>query len=101
VAGISVDKDEELTRERVFIEWWVHPTVNDAESLEFLPSYCDTIASVCQNGTAWIKDRKYELGSEGKPLRPYTKYNVTVYVRKEKAEYIPAVYKSFTTAEGG
>jgi hypothetical protein len=103
VAGISVDQEEDVSREQVLIEWWVHTSLNDPQTLEFLPSYCDAVTNACQNATSWTKGRKYEIGSEKNlaPLRPFTKYVTTVYVRKDGVVYNPAIHKAFTTVEGG
>jgi hypothetical protein len=78
--------------------WWIH---NFTEPLEFLPSCAEV-----RNGSndTWINmtwiDRYEYLFSK---LKPYTVYNLTVYVRvkNQKVEYPPVKYVTARTGEGG
>ena len=98
VAGIYIDQEEDIGGDQVFMEWWVDGSIKS--KLEFLPSWCITGTAQCSNKTEWTRDRKYLVEN----LKPYTNYNVTVYVRELSGNdhvYSPAVYKTFTTAESG
>lgn len=95
VAGMSLERDFE-DAEQMELEWWMDPSLNG--DMDFLPSYCEIESGHCVNETAWTRDRRFVLGQTEK-LRPYTKYSVTVYVRKDGHIYPPAVYKNVTTSE--
>lgn len=78
--------------------WWIR---NVTEPLEFLPSYAEVLntKSVSWTNTSWI-DRFEYLFSR---LKPYTVYNLTVYVRakNQKEVYPPVKYVTAKTDEGG
>lgn len=80
----------------LLLYWWIR----NFSELEFLPSYAEVLngKSVGWTNTSWI-DRSEYLFSK---LKPYTVYNLTVYVRvKNQTErYPPLKYVTATTDEG-
>jgi len=77
--------------------WWIH---NVSEPLEFLPSYAEVNrTSVIWTNTTWIDRSEYVFSK----LRPYTLYNLTVYVKvkNQTVAYPPGKYVTATTGEGG
>jgi hypothetical protein len=90
---------EEVEQESAFVEWWVNSQLKG--NMEFLISHCDVRAHICKNATDWTKDRKFTIGGPGEEkLRSFTKYSVTVYVKKNGTVYPPAIYETFYTKEG-
>lgn len=77
--------------------YWVAPK---NLSLEYLPSICESHKlDTCVNKT-WTPQTIYKFTS----LKPFTFYNMTIFVRqKDKPDivYPPAYYELATTAEGG
>lgn len=78
--------------------WWIH---NSSTPLEFRPSYAEVLNHRNSNwtNTTWIDRMEYLFSN----LKPYTMYNLTVYVRVkgEKQVYPPVKYVTATTGEGG
>jgi len=78
--------------------WWIH---NSSEPLEFLPSYAEVLNGKSFNwtNTTWIDHSEYLFCN----LKPYTLYNLTVYVRvkNQKEGYTPVKYVTASTGEGG
>lgn len=77
---------------------WIAPKTNS--TLEYLPHICESrIPESCVNKT-WITNVSYEFTS----LKPFTSYNMSVYVRQhEKPDYVNpiAMFVLALTAEGG
>lgn len=78
--------------------WWIR---NFSEPLEFLPSYAEVLngkSNVWKN-TSWIDHSEYLFSK----LKPYTVYNLTVYVRVKNQEEVfpPVKYVTARTGEGG
>lgn len=97
VTQMGVD-DHGSNSSALHLYWWIR---NSSEPLEFLPSYAEVFngKNVSWINTTWI-DRYGYLFSN---LKPYTVYNLTVYVRVkgQKQVYPPAKYVTATTGEGG
>jgi len=76
---------------------WVAP---ENSSLEYLPHICESrMPETCVNKT-WTTKTSYEF----KSLKPFTSYNMSVYVRQpEKPDYIHpiAFFVLASTAESG
>lgn len=69
-------------------------------SLEYLPSICESrMQETCVNKT-WINMNSYKFTS----LKPFTSYNMTIFVRQLDTPdivYHPAFFILASTAEGG
>jgi hypothetical protein len=78
--------------------WWIR---NYSEPLEFLPSYAEVVneKSVRWANATWVDYYEYLFTN----LKPYTLYNLTVYVRvkNHKEVYPPVKYVTARTGEGG
>jgi len=76
--------------------WWIH---NLSEPLEFLPSYAEVRNRSSWTNTTWTDHSEYLFSK----LRPYTDYNLTVYVRvkNQKEVFPPVKYVTARTGEGG
>lgn len=81
----------------LFLFWWMPIPSN--VTFEFLPSYARaTPGAQWTNATEWIEDTEYQFTK----LDPYTKYNLTVYVKVkgQPTVFPPAKYLIVTTGEG-
>lgn len=82
----------------LFLFWWMPIPLN--VTFEFLPSIARAIPNAkWHNATEWIEETEYQFNN----LEPYTKYNMTVYVRlkgNENTTYPPAKYLVAMTSEG-
>jgi hypothetical protein len=78
--------------------WWIR---NSSVPLEFLPSYAEVFNQKnCKwTNTTWIDHTEYLFSN----LKPFTVYNLTVYVRMKDHEqvYPPLKYVTARTGEGG
>lgn len=90
-------QDHETTPNSLLLNW-IAPTFSS--SLEYLPSISEfRMPETCIN-TTWTSKTNYKFTS----LKPYTTYNLTVYVREENKPdviYPPAYFILATTSEGG
>ncbi|XP_050528252.1 sortilin-related receptor-like isoform X2 [Daktulosphaira vitifoliae] len=69
-------------------------------SIEYLPSICESRLPETRVNKTWIIKNNYKFTS----LKPYTSYNMTVYVRQKDTPsiiYPPAFYILASTTEGG
>ncbi|XP_017764096.1 PREDICTED: sortilin-related receptor-like [Eufriesea mexicana] len=81
----------------LFFYWWI-PIPNNI-TFEFLPSIAyATPGANWTNATKWIEDMDCQFNN----LKPYTRYNMTVYVRikGQTTVFPPAKYLIVTTDEG-
>jgi len=90
--------DHGTSSSALHLYWWIH---NVSEPLEFLPSYSEVHngTSVTWTNTTWMDHSEYIFSK----LKPYTVYNLTVYVRvkNQKEVYPPGKYVTARTGEGG
>lgn len=96
VLQMGVD-ERSVNESSLLLYWWIATPLN--EKLEFLPTISKSGEGIWQNKT-WTNNTEYKFTS----LQPYTKYNMTVYVRlkdltKENV-FPPAKYYSALTTEG-
>ncbi|GFG37795.1 hypothetical protein Cfor_11613, partial [Coptotermes formosanus] len=96
VTQMGVD-DHGTNSSALHLYWWIR---NFSEPLEFLPSYAEVFneKSVSWANTTWIDHYEYLFSN----LKPYTVYNLTVYVRakNQKEVYPPVKYVTARTGEG-
>jgi len=89
--------DEHETTSNSLALYWAAPK---NLSLEYLPSISESrMPETCVNKT-WVSTTNYKFTS----LKPYTAYNMTVFVRQKDAPdtiYPPAFFILASTAEGG
>lgn len=81
----------------LFLFWWMPIPSN--VTFEFLPSIARVTSNVQWiNNTKWIEDTEYQFNN----LEPYTKYNLTVYVKVkgQNTVFPPAKYLVVMTGEG-
>uniref|UniRef100_A0A8D9B9P9 Sortilin-related receptor n=1 Tax=Cacopsylla melanoneura TaxID=428564 RepID=A0A8D9B9P9_9HEMI len=90
--GLERREDEQSLK----IRWWMKDDKNDS-SFEYLPSVCESGSDSWSN-ISWIRTNVYRYLH----LKPYTLYNMTVYVRKINTTRVdpPSVYIQARTAEG-
>ncbi|XP_071441297.1 sortilin-related receptor-like isoform X2 [Hetaerina americana] len=79
----------------LLLYWWI-PTPQDTK-FEYLPSYSILNSNKWINHTKWIVEPDFKFVN----LRPYTTYNLTVYVRimGHNTAFPPANYVTGSTAE--
>jgi len=96
VTQMAVD-DHGTNSSALHLYWWIR---NFSEPLEFLPSYAEVVngKSFSWTNTTWIDHSEYLFSK----LKPYTVYNLTVYVRvkNQKEVYPPVKYVTAKTGEG-
>lgn len=89
--------DEHETTSDSLALYWVPPK---NLSLEYLPSICESrMPETCINKT-WMSKTSFKFTS----LKPFSSYNMTVYVRQKDSPdiiYPPAFFILASTAEGG
>lgn len=89
--------DEHETTSNSLALYWATPR---NLSLEYLPSISESrMPETCVNKT-WISTTSYKFTS----LKPFTSYNMTVYVRQKNIPdiiYAPAFFILASTTEGG
>lgn len=90
--------DERTVNETSFtITWWIPVPANT--TFEFLPSISTIEVNKWKNHTTWLTTPYHQFSN----LKPFTNYNVTVYVRvKDNPNdiFIPYLYNNITTSEG-
>jgi len=95
ILRFGVDSDS-ITESSLVLHWWL-PTSTSAQ-FDFLPAYrvANSPTSPWVN-TTWISKNEYRFTG----LRPYTIYNMTVYVRNTQTHEVfpPGKFVSATTAE--
>lgn len=85
--------EKSLNETSFMISWWLPSKTN----IEYLPSIAPISTGVWKNHTEWLKNLTHRFTN----LRPYTKYNVTVYAREKNENPAPPyVYINVTTSEG-
>lgn len=96
VTQMGVD-DHGSNSSTLHLYWWIW-VHNTSTPLEFMPSYAEVSnhKSVNWKNTTWTDHYDYLFTN----LKPYTMYNVTVYVRTKGQEYPPAKYVTAITGEG-
>ncbi|CAL7939536.1 unnamed protein product [Xylocopa violacea] len=96
VRGIGVD-ERSINATSFFLYWWM-PMPNNI-TFEFLPSIAyATPGANWTNASDWMENTDYQFNN----LKPYTRYNVTVYVRikGQTTVFPPAKYFIVRTGEG-
>ncbi|KAF7992430.1 hypothetical protein HCN44_001755 [Aphidius gifuensis] len=91
--------DSQLTNSTsLSLYWWMRVPKNI--TFEFLPSICNLEIEPHKwiNSTSWINDNEHKFYN----LQPYSRYNVTVYVRVkgQTTVYPPYKYWTYKTTEG-
>jgi len=89
--------DEHETTSNSLSLYWAAPK---NLSFEYLPSICESrTPESCVNKT-WVSATSYKFTS----LKPYTAYNMTLFVRQKNVPntiYSPAFFILASTSEGG
>lgn len=84
-----------LNQTSFLIYWWI--SIPHNLTFEYLPSIYKS--NIWYNNTEWIEGYDYRFTG----LKPFTLYNVTVYVRIKGTSkvFTPYKYYEVATAEGG
>lgn len=78
------------------ISYWAKAPSDIQPQLEYLPSIGIASTDAWQNHSEWIKEKTQQFNN----LKPFTSYNVTVYVRKgEEDSTYPIAFKNVSTFE--
>ncbi|EZA49376.1 Sortilin-related receptor [Ooceraea biroi] len=96
VLVMGVD-ERSINDSSLFLFWWMPIPSN--VTFEFLPSIARTIPGAkWTNASEWIEDTEYQFNN----LEPYTRYNLTVYVKLkgQPTVFPPAKYLVVMTGEG-
>jgi hypothetical protein len=99
VQQVGVDeRNSNSTALRLY--WWI--PIPTGIKFQYLPSYAEVSSQHPQhwhNHTEWVDTIQTQIDG----LRPYTSYNLTVYVKLKNHPRVfpPAQYITATTAEGG
>lgn len=97
VLVMGVD-ERSINDSSLFLFWWMPIPSNI--TFEFLPSIARAMVPAAKwtNATEWIEDTEYQFND----LDPYTRYNLTVYVRLkgQSTVFPPAKYLVVMTGEG-
>lgn len=93
VLQMGVD-DRTKNDSSMLLYWWL--PIPDTDELEYLPSISEVGTGIWENRT-WTSQPDYQFTN----LKPYTKYNMTVYVRMARTErvFVPAKYYSDITGK--
>lgn len=95
---LEMGVDERSMNATSFVFYWLMPVPNNI-TFEFLPSIAYAIPGAnWTNASNWVADMEYQFNN----LKPYTRYNITVYVRikGQSTVFPPAKYFTVTTGEG-
>jgi len=90
--------DERAINDSSLLFFWWMPIPSNV-TFEFLPSIARAIPGAkWTNASEWIEETEYQFND----LEPYTKYNLTVYVKVkgQSTAFPPAKYQIITTGEG-
>lgn len=96
VTHIGVD-ERTINETSFIITWWIPVPSNT--TFEFLPSISTIGTDKWQNHSSWLTTPHHQFLN----LKPFTNYNVTVYVRIKDVPndiFIPYLYSNITTSEG-
>lgn len=87
--------ERSINQSSLLLYWWI--PLPDKVKLEFLPSISKSATNKFSN-KSWTEHTEYRFMD----LQPFTKYNMTVYVRLKDTNTVfpPAKYFIANTAEG-
>jgi hypothetical protein len=93
---VGVD-ERSINSTNLLLYWWI--PVPAGVKFQFLPSYSEVNSrGIWRNHTEWVNNLQAYIVD----LKPYTTYNLTVYVRiKGGNVFPPAKFATAITAEGG
>lgn len=88
--------DERAINDSSLLLFWWMPIPSNV-TFEFLPSIARaSLGAKWTNASEWIEETEYQFNN----LEPYTKYNLTVYVKVKGTVFPPAKHLIITTGEG-
>jgi hypothetical protein len=89
--------DNHLINETSFVIYWSIPGASLSD-FEFMPSICEVGSEKWRNQTKWLSGKQFRFVN----LKPYTNYNVTVYVKliNKTNSFPPFLFSNYTTSEG-
>lgn len=100
VLQMGVD-ERSINESSLLLYWWIPSPINNNVVLEFLPSISKVVIDdnrVEWHNQTWIENSEFKFTA----LEPFTKYNMTIYVRVRNTNVIfpPAKYYIANTGEG-